>query len=114
MVYPYTMSNAKRPETGAMKFGDDWTGTFLRGDDAIPYAMSLDQVLDFIEKDAAPEVQIQVTVLRGLADTLRSSNEIISPKGQIMRPFEDCLPKKEAACPVCKHPWFHYTYCANR
>ena len=31
-----------RAETGAMKFGDDWRGVFIRGDNAFHFAMVLD------------------------------------------------------------------------
>jgi hypothetical protein len=30
-----------RPETGPMKFGDDWTGVFIRGDNAAGYVTAL-------------------------------------------------------------------------
>jgi hypothetical protein len=33
-------------ETGAIRFGDDWPGLFIRGDDCFAYALSLDLVLD--------------------------------------------------------------------
>ena len=41
------MSN--RPETGAMKFGGDWPGVFVRGDNAGMYALHLETLLDNIE-----------------------------------------------------------------
>lgn len=34
-----------RVETGAIQFGDDWPGVFIRGDNAFGYAMSLLEVL---------------------------------------------------------------------
>lgn len=36
----------ERVETGVTKFGDDWPGLFIRGDDCFAYALSLDLVLD--------------------------------------------------------------------
>jgi hypothetical protein len=42
--------------TGAMQFQDDWPGLFIRGDDAVMLAFSINIVLerlkDAIEKDA--------------------------------------------------------------
>lgn len=35
----------QRVETGAVQFGDDWPGTFIRGDNAAYYAMCLDALL---------------------------------------------------------------------
>lgn len=32
----------KRVETGAVRFGDDWPGLFIRGDDAMYLAMCID------------------------------------------------------------------------
>jgi len=31
----------KRVETGVVRFGDDWPGVFIRGDNAFGFAMSL-------------------------------------------------------------------------
>lgn len=57
-----------RVETGPVQFGDDWPGTFVRGDHSAYYAMLLNQLLetgdvDFLSKSA----------LRGLVDTLHGS-----------------------------------------
>lgn len=46
------LANGQRPETGAMKFGDDWTGVFIRGDNALVAADMLRQVIELIP-DAA-------------------------------------------------------------
>ena len=35
------LANGKRPETGAMQFGNDWPGVFIRGDDALWMASNL-------------------------------------------------------------------------
>jgi hypothetical protein len=34
-----------RVETGPMQFGDDWPGVFFRGDNALVFAMMLEQAL---------------------------------------------------------------------
>lgn len=56
-----------RVETGPTQFGDDWPGIFIRGDDAMMYAMLLSSV---IKGDGDPVAELGV---RGLMDTLMSS-----------------------------------------
>ncbi len=77
-----------RAETGPMKFGDDWTGVFIRGDNSGYYAMLLDQALEELAKtDYSP---IYATVLRGFVADLGGSREGAS-EPQRMRPFEECV-----------------------
>jgi hypothetical protein len=52
-----------------VQFGDDWPGTFIRGDNAFGYAMHLEIVLDASKADP-----ISCAVLRGLLSDLRSSD----------------------------------------
>jgi len=61
---------APRPETGAMQFGDDWKGLFIRGDNAFAFALAIKQALPFLEQ--SPLIQAQ---LRGLAGMFDSSNQ---------------------------------------
>jgi hypothetical protein len=58
-----------RVETGPVQFGDDWPGTFIRGDNAFFYASYLS-----IELDASKADPISIAVLRGLLATLRASD----------------------------------------
>jgi len=58
-----------RVETGPIQFGDDWPGTFIRGDNAFAYAMYLEIVL--AESKADP---ISIAMLKGLLSDLRGSN----------------------------------------
>ena len=37
-----------RVETGAIQFGDDWPGLFVRGDDAIFLAIAIDKIETFL------------------------------------------------------------------
>ncbi len=62
-----------RVETGPVKFGDDWTGVFIRGDNAVYFAHILDQVLANPEmlKDNA----LIVAVINSLSVTLKSCEE---------------------------------------
>jgi len=49
-----------RVETGPVKFNDDWTGLFIRGDNAAYYALCLSSVLKTMEK-----IQIATSELSG-------------------------------------------------
>lgn len=58
-----------RVETGPVKFGDDWCGTFVRGDDSFFYAMVIRQV---ISGESHPA---NLVFLENLANLLGSSTE---------------------------------------
>jgi hypothetical protein len=76
--------SGSRPETGGMKFGDDWTGVFIRGDNAGYYAMELSFLLRDLEKNSDGEDVgnlIRIQILKGLAKTL----------GEAMEPHQDHL-----------------------
>ena len=60
-----------RVETGVVQFGDDWPGIFIRGDDALPYAMYLEQLIHAVEETNP----LGAIPLRGLVDILRSCDE---------------------------------------
>lgn len=40
-----------RVETGPLKFGKDWTGIFIRGDDAVAMAAALEVLNDILGQD---------------------------------------------------------------
>lgn len=61
-----------RAETGPMKFGDDWAGVFIRGDNAAYYAMSLRTVLERVNPVGWGT---DVAVVKRLLRTLTSSIE---------------------------------------
>jgi hypothetical protein len=56
----------ERVETGNLKFGDDWTGLFIRGDDAFAYALFLEKVLED-KADVLDKIQLKslLVLLRG-------------------------------------------------
>jgi hypothetical protein len=88
------MSNA-RPESGAMKFGDDWTGVFFRGDDAFGYALALQAMLDTMPhtEDHESSPVLAKMVLKGLLDSLFACDERnLNPSVRQLRPFDECLP----------------------
>ena len=58
----------KRVETGAVQFGDDWPGVFIRGDNAAYYSITIDGLL-------SGEIDpIALGALSGLNELLKSSN----------------------------------------
>jgi hypothetical protein len=83
-----------RPETGTMKFGDDWTGVFFRGDEAYHYGMALKTMLDTLPTTADHESSpaFAKMVLKGLVDTLVSCNEHTIDKATVqkLRGFVEC------------------------
>lgn len=87
---------SSRPETGPMKFGDDWTGVFLRGDYAGPMAFYLSMALARI-KAARVLNPMEVLQLEDLCATLANSNEFGARDGlQRMKPFDVCVEQFEA------------------
>lgn len=54
-VIPYPNNGGSKPdgdtprvESGAVQFGNDWSGLFLRGDDAMDVAMQIDYIGAFL------------------------------------------------------------------
>ena len=68
-ILPTWSGPGERPETGAMQFGDDWPGVFIRGDDAMHYAMSLRAFLNGYDNDVPTR-----SALVGFIDLLSSCN----------------------------------------
>ena len=80
-----------RLETGAVQFGNDWPGTFIRGDHAAHFAMTLDRVIKGLP--AIYMNQIERSVLEGLRDTLAGSNtRHPGHKATMLKPYKECLP----------------------
>ena len=46
------MVETRRVETGRMQFGKNWPGVFIRGDDALSFANSLQRILDEVNPRA--------------------------------------------------------------
>jgi hypothetical protein len=62
-----------RPGTGPMQFGDDWPGVFIRGDDAIGYALALRRAIERLVEADSPSVD--VARLADLVELLGSCRE---------------------------------------
>ena len=60
----------KRVETGIVKFGDDWNGYFIRGDNAFYYANTIRTVLSNIEDSGVLSHEVEKMILKGLSDAL--------------------------------------------
>jgi hypothetical protein len=82
-----------RPETGAMKFGDDWTGIFIRGDSAPYYAITLKTFLENTPQDA--ENVLGHIMLKGLAELLFSCEEGKDPNVQTLHAWDQCRTTKK-------------------
>jgi hypothetical protein len=64
--------DAPRVETGPVQFGEDWPGTFIRGDHAAHYACILSEIVE-----ALPEQEwLMKSVLKGLVSDLKASSII--------------------------------------
>ncbi len=59
-----------RVESGPIQFGEDWPGTFFRGDAAAGYAVHLEQLLQGIGDE------LSLSVVRSLLAALHSSDLI--------------------------------------
>lgn len=110
LVQSILTNNNARPETGSMKFGDDWTGLFIRGKNAANYAFHLRGVLktfDLLWKKAktdkvnTKQLSIDMSVVGGLLNDLESCVEGKDPYVQVMKHFERCL-EDEADTPSQK------------
>ena len=83
------MSN--RPETGPMQFGEDWPGVFIRGDNAMAYALNLRQIADDVGAYRPEDIAY---ILKEVYDVLMSCIEHpLHPDKQVMKKFEDCVVK---------------------
>jgi len=71
-----------------MVFGDDWPGLFLRGDNAVAFAMALSCYMDGDRNFLSV-----VRPLEEYLEDLRSCNEPAQEPVQRLKPFEECLPK---------------------
>lgn len=83
------LENSQRPETGRMKFGDDWVGIFIRGDNAQYYSMILEEIrknLDPLKHDV-----FNVAQFESLINLLSNSSEYVNLEIQELKEFKQCL-----------------------
>jgi hypothetical protein len=70
----------ERVETGAVQFGDDWPGIFIRGDNAMYYAHLLNSIIDRLGK-GVPMEEWDALALQSIRDTLRECDARTHPEG---------------------------------
>jgi hypothetical protein len=63
-----------RVETGAVQFGDDWPGVFIRGDNAFGFIGALEAAIAKFEPHTEGLDFLTACMLAGLRDTLASSD----------------------------------------
>jgi hypothetical protein len=61
-----------RPETGAMSFGDDWPGVFIRGDNAFHFAIYLRMASKRLKESDSASDAFMSGYLQSLAELLES------------------------------------------
>jgi len=87
-----------RPETGSLRFKDDWPGIFIRGDDAKMYALSLEHLIGVLTPELDDRGQLpsqlhywaEFSAVRGLLHLLNSCQEPLTESVQEMRTFSEC------------------------
>lgn len=79
-----------RAESGPVKFKNDWTGVFIRGDNALAYVLYLQKLLDEVSQNS--DDIIAVSYLQGLINLLSSCEEFSSENKniQLLKTFEEC------------------------
>lgn len=78
------MSNKiNRIETGPVRFGDDWAGVFIRGDNAFGYRIALEQLLSYVQSLEDTPVVLQAWTVQGLYDLLGSCIEPVAEDVQV-------------------------------
>lgn len=94
-----------RAETGPMRFGNDWGGLFIRGDNAAAYAMALESLL------RRSALTLPETLLDGLLDDLKSAHELDQrPRQKAM--LLEALPEM-VACERCDEIFPEGTACPS-
>jgi hypothetical protein len=69
---------AERVETGPIRFGDDWPGTFIRGDDSFFHRYNVARAIEWLKAkehtDSSMDLFLARKGLEGLAEILDASN----------------------------------------
>ena len=81
-----------RAETGPVRFGDDWAGVFIRGDEAFSRALQMDAVAEHYEGladgDFSGKGMLAINI-QGFADLLRSCTELCEARAIHLAAEED-------------------------
>jgi hypothetical protein len=81
---------SKRAESGPVRFGDDWTGLFLRGDEAFSHGQVLEELLADLKagREVGAVTKDVVEYLKELLLSVRADEAQTPTK---LQPFEKCL-----------------------
>jgi hypothetical protein len=88
-----------RAETGPMRFGYDWPGLFIRGDESLHFGLLLKALLEEVESggdalDTGRISHFDLKDLKGLADKLSSvDNQVCKESATALKAFEQCVDK---------------------
>lgn len=81
----------KRPETGSMKFGEDWTGCFIRGDNAGYLSFQLSLLRDHLKEKNVELDFLDEMALNEIINLLSNSLEGTDPSVQRLKEFDECI-----------------------
>ena len=84
----------QRVETSATRFGDDWPGVFIRGDECHHYLLQLQMVLEIMEqadRTSGLSDVLALNAVRSLIALFKSSNIESGAEFQRLKPADDCL-----------------------
>ena len=68
-----------RVETGAVQFGDDWPGLFIRGDDSFNLAIQISIILNHVRENDSLELNIALRNLDSFKDLIMN-DVVMKPK----------------------------------
>lgn len=71
-------SGVERVTTGAMQFGGDWPGLYLRGDDAIQLVSTIRDLRVAIDNRNDPGINASMSRLSALADLIQ--RDVVEPQ----------------------------------
>lgn len=59
-----------RVETGAVQFGNDWPGLFIRGDNAMMLKLDIEVLAVYVQEAGRPSVQVALNSLIRMAEMI--------------------------------------------
>jgi hypothetical protein len=78
-VIPFPNGERDRVETGAVQFGNDWPGLFVRGDEAFDLTLQIEAIERFVnslpdkvQTEAGMDMHLALATLKDLAETIRT------------------------------------------
>ncbi len=91
---------SKRPENGPMRFGEDWTGLFLRGDESVGNAFRIRNALRRGERSGSIPNHV-TNLLESLERTFLLPDERQLPDNtvQLLQPWQQCQAEEGVATP---------------